>query len=439
LISRHILISHPSNTMRRATAATRIIDLLGDPRLLAAAHFDELVGDILPRCDDWRIVGPELVYRGWLTPFQALLLHRGRGHELLLGSYVLLDPLGEGGMGHVYRARNWKLDTHVAVKVMRPDRAAEPGSASRFLREMRALGVICHPHLVHAVDAGADGGRLYCAMEYVPGTDLGRLLRDRGALPMDTACRYAAQLAAALSHISARGLVHRDVKPANVLVTEDGSAVKLGDLGLARFDQPDHALAALTRIGVMVGTPDYVAPEQIRDSRGADIRSDLYSLGVTLYHMLTGRPPFDGLGTLETLRHHQEVDPVPADRLRADIPAEVATVVRTLMAKRPRDRYQDPAEVVGALRNYLHAAGDTVTDAATPTTPGLPVPPRHGALPRTEEIPVDQLPLMTEEDIAAAAPQTWSEWSMYWANRLHWLIAALIAGAAMGFVVGRSN
>ncbi|MBO0699918.1 MAG: serine/threonine protein kinase, partial [Zavarzinella sp.] len=317
---------------RPASVATGIVDLLADPRLLPAAQFEELAADILPRCDDWRIVGPELVYRGWLTRFQALMLHRGRGHELLLGSYVLLDPLGEGGMAHVYRARNWKLDIDVAVKVIRQDRAADPGAAGRFLREARALGAIDHRNIVRALDAGVEGGRLFCAMEYVPGTDLGRLLRDDGALPAETARAYATQLAAALDHISRLGLVHRDVKPGNVLVTADGSAVKLGDLGLARFDRPDGALAGLTRVGVMVGTPDYVAPEQIRDSRGADIRSDLYSLGATLYHMLAGRPPFDGPGTMEKLRRHQEEDPVPVERLRPDVPADLAEVVRTLLA-----------------------------------------------------------------------------------------------------------
>jgi eukaryotic-like serine/threonine-protein kinase len=426
--------------MRLVSPATEIVERLADPRLLPPARFDELVATILPRCDDWRIVGPELIYRGWLTPFQALLLHRGRGDELVLGSYVLLEPLGEGGMGHVYRARNWKFDTFVAVKVIRPDRAAERGSAGRFLREVRAHGAICHPHLVHAVDAGLDGGRLYCAMEYVPGTDLGRLLRDRGALSVEIAWRYTNQLAAALSHISALGLVHRDVKPANVLVTADGSAVKLGDLGLARSDRPEYIHAGLTRIGVMVGTPDYIAPEQIRDSRAADIRSDLYSLGATLYHMLTGRPPFDGLGTMDKLRHHQEVDPVPVEALRPDVPAELATVVRTLLAKRPRDRYQDPAEVASALRARFPAPGDTVTDAAAQTVPDLFVPVPECPLPRTDEIPIDHLRLVTEETISAEpAPQTWQEWGLHWANRLHWLIAALIAGTAMGFVIGRGN
>jgi serine/threonine-protein kinase len=235
-------------------------------------------------------------------------------------------------------------------------------------------------------------------------------------------------------------LVHRDVKPANVLVTEDGATVKLSDLGLARFDHPDWSVgsAGLTRIGMMIGTPDYAAPEQIRDSRGADIRSDLYSLGCTLYHMLAGRPPFAGLDTIGKLHHHQSAEPIPVEQLRPDVPAKVAAVVRTLMAKRPRDRYQDPAEVLAVLQPYLLSTGDTVADAAAPTAPGLPVPSRDEPLPRTDEIPVGRLSLVTPDtaqiDVSALTSQSWGG---RWLNRLHWLIAALIAGVAMGIVIGR--
>jgi serine/threonine-protein kinase len=420
-------------------APSRIVDDLDNSRILPRPQYDELVGDILPRCDDWRIVAPELVYRGWLTPFQAQRILRGRGRELVLGSYVLLEPIGEGGMGFIYRARNWKLDTPAAVKVIRPDRSRDPVSVGRFVREVRALGAIRHPYVVHALDADCEGDRLYCAMEYVRGTDLGRLLADRGALAVETACRFAAQLTEALRHISSLGLVHRDLKPANVLVTENGSTVKLSDLGLARFDHPDWGHGAdLTRLGMMIGTPDYVAPEQIRDSRAADIRSDLYSLGCTFYHMLAGRPPFAGLDTLDKLRHQQEVDPIPVEILRSDVPASVAEVVRTLLAKRPRDRYQDPAEVASVLRPYLHPVGDTVADASAPTAPGLPVPTPQPALPRTEEIPVGRLALVTDETSSAeSCKPSWREWGNRWLNRLHWLIAALIAGVAMGIVIGR--
>jgi serine/threonine-protein kinase len=381
-----------------------------------------------------------MVYRGWLTAYQARRLLQGFGAELILGSYVLLEPVGEGGMGVIYHARNWKLDTPAAVKVIRPERARDPAAVERFLREVRALGAIRHPHVVHALDADVEGGRLYCAMEYVPGTDLAQLLRDRGALPVETACRYAAQLADGLRHVSRLGLVHRDVKPGNILVVQDGSAVKLSDLGLARFDHPDWGAetGGLTRVGMMIGTPDYVSPEQVRDSRGVDIRSDLYSLGCTLYHMLAGRPPFDGLAMVEKLECHQSELPTPVEELRPDVPASVAGVVRTLLAKRPRDRYQDPAEVLAVLRPYLSAAGDTVADASAPTAPGLPVPAQEPTLPRTEEIPVGGLRLVTPETVRSpTARSRWRAWAMHWTSRLHWLIAAAIAGLAMGLVIGR--
>jgi hypothetical protein len=152
--------------------------------------------------------------------------------------------------------------------------------------------------------------------------------------------------------------------------------------------------------------------------------------------MLAGRPPFDGLANLDKLDRHQSVDPVPVEQLRPDVPASVAGVVRTLLAKRPRDRYQDPAEVLAVLRPYLHAAGETVTDAAAPTAPGLPVRTPDQPLPRTEEIAVGGLRLVTTA--TAPAPRlAWRAWGLHWLNRLHWLIAAAIAGLAMGLVIGR--
>jgi eukaryotic-like serine/threonine-protein kinase len=426
--------------MELVAATTGIVEILDDVRLLPRAQFDELVNQLLPRCDDWQILGCELVYRGWLTPFQMKRLLRGRGRELVLGSYVLLEPIGEGGMGRVYRCRNWKMGTPAAVKVIRRKQADEPAAVERFLREVRALGAIHHPHVVHALDADLEDGRLYFAMEYVPGTDLGRLLHERGALAIETACRYAAQLAQGLWHISSLGLVHRDVKPGNVLVTEDGSTVKLVDLGLARFDHPDWEAAAsdLTQVGMMIGTPDYVAPEQIRDSRRADIRSDLYSLGCTFYHMLAGIAPFAGPDAVAKMYLHQTAEPIRIEQIRPDVPPAVAAMVRKLMAKKPRDRYQDPGEVAATLRPYLLSSGDTLNDAAAPTSPGLPSSSPEWDLPRTDEIPVDRMPLVT--DVTArfvCTAFTWRAWTLFWLNRLHWLIAALIAGIAMGFVIGR--
>lgn len=418
--------------MNLAIPQTGIVEVLQDTRLLSSALFEQFQTELLSRCDDWHILGRELVYRGWLTPFQVNRLLQNRGQELFLGSYVLLERLGEGGMGQVFRCRNWKLNTPAAVKVIRRKHADDPASVQRFLREVRALGAIRHPNVVHALDAGLENGRLYCAMEYVPSTDLAHLLHLRGALPIDIACRYAAQLSQALRHISSLGLVHRDVKPANVLVTDDGTTVKLLDLGLARFEHPEWEAAAsnLTQIGMMIGTPDYVSPEQIRDSRRADIRSDLYSLGCTLYHMLTGQAPFAASATIDKLYQHQAVEPTPVEQLRADVPPMVAAIVRQLMAKKPRDRYQDPGELADILRPYLTPAGDTLTDAAAPTNPGRPRSNHEFVLPRTDEIPVAHLTVLRQEHAGSNVLSRLL-------SRFHWLIAALIAGIAMGLVMGR--
>jgi eukaryotic-like serine/threonine-protein kinase len=410
-----------------AVATSRIVDALADPRLLSADRYDELVSTLLPSCDDWAILGPELVFRGWLTPYQFDVLMRPQGRTLILGSYVLLEVIGEGGMGQIFRARHAKFDTPAAVKVIRAERAADPTTAARFLREIRALGTIRHPGLVHALDADMERGRLYCAMEYVPGTDLERLIVAGGPLPIETACRYASQVAQALQYISTLGLVHRDVKPANILVPMDGGPVKLVDLGLARFElATSESAAGLTRVGVMVGTPDYASPEQIRDSHTADIRSDLYALGGTLYHMLTGRAPFADREPVDKMYHHLCLEPVPVTVLRPDVPPAVATVVRTLLSKRPKDRYQEPAEVVAALADCLHKVGDTVTGSGTPTAVGIPIPQAEWTLPRTEEIPVEELSLVTAVEVPAPERPR---------SHLHLLIAAALAGIAAGLVV----
>ena len=193
----------------------------------------------------------------------------------------------------------------------------------------------------------------------------------------------------------------------------------------------------LTQVGMMIGTPDYVAPEQIRDSRWADIRSDLYSLGCTLYHMLAGRVPFTGADAIDTIYLHQTAAPIPVEQLRPDVPPAVAAVVRQLMAKKPRDRYQDPGEVAATLRPYLMPGGETLADAAAATAPGLPFASPEWDLPRTDEIPIERMPIVADDAAAGQAPSTSRAWFVRWLNRLHWLIAALIAGLAMGLVIGR--
>lgn len=405
-----------------------IWDALADPRILPAARYGELVRDLMPKCSDWAILGPELVYRDWFTPFQLNSVLQGTGNKLVLGSFVLEEPIGEGAMGRIYRARNWKLGTTAAIKVIRSEKASDAGTVNRFLREICALGAIRHPNIVHAFDADYERNQLYCAMEYVPGTDLGKLLRHSN-LSIQTACTYAAQIADALAHIGSLGLVHRDVKPSNILVTECGKTVKLADLGLARICGPswDADSPDLTRHGTMIGTPDYTAPEQIRSSSGADVRSDLYSLGCTLYHMLTGVAPFQGLDITEVIHHQLNCEPVPVEKVRPDVPMGVAEVVRTLMAKRPRDRYQDPGEPAALLRAAALGAAETLTGQASTTSPNLPLISPDWGLPRTVEIPFENLHVVT----------SWSsdERRSHQLRRYVWLVFAAVAGLATGLAI----
>lgn len=410
-----------------------VLDALADERLLDPARFELLHRDILPHCDHWNILSQELVYRGWLTPFQMSKIMRGKTADLFLGSYVLVEPVGEGAMGVIYKARHWKFDTTVAVKVIRSRRSRDPAAVARFFREIHTLAAIRHPNILHAIDADYDSatGRLYYSMEFVPGLDLGRLLHKHGALSIETACLYVAQLANGLGHLSAHGLVHRDVKPNNVLVAADGSCVKLGDFGLARFDRPpeDEADAGLTQQGIVIGTPDYISPEQIRGSHYVDIRSDLYSLGCTFYHMLTGQVPFPDLDSVGKLTSHLDREPLPVEALRADIPLALAQIVRRLMAKRPRDRFQDPVELRQALAPFVALPGDTLTDVAAPTLDDQPTP-LEAAPERTEEFAPSEIQLVTAKP---AAPRL-KDIIYDWLGRLHWLIAALLAGTALGLL-----
>jgi serine/threonine protein kinase len=213
-----------------------------------------------------------------------------------VGPYRLLEPLGAGGMGTVYRALHTHLGKVVALKLLRSSWRDVPEAVGRFRREMRAAGRLRHPNLVEAYDAGAEGVP-YLAMELVAGLDVARLLQGHpgGRLAVADACEVVRQAAAGLQHAFENGLVHRDLKPSNLLLTPDGT-VKVLDLGLALPRSATPGQADLTGAGQFLGTPDYMAPEQLLDPHTVDVRADLYSLGATLYHLLAGRPPFDGPG-----------------------------------------------------------------------------------------------------------------------------------------------
>lgn len=413
----------------------KLSEFFSEPGLLTGEQLDELRAHVFPKCRDWNILLPELVFRDWLTPYQASMLAKGKGRDLKLGSYILKESLGEGGMGRIYRAEHCKLRTPAALKILRKSQAKNPAAMSRFLREIRALASLRHPHIVHALDADYAGGRIFCVMEYVPGVDLGHLVKQQGVLSWETAARYAFQIALALQYVSAAGLIHRDIKPNNIQVTQDGQNVKLLDLGLARFERWDlnEDEGGVTQMGMMIGTPNYISPEQIRDSRSADIRSDLYSLGCTLYYMLTGRPPFESGDTVSALQKQLSEDAIPVEALRPDVPPPLASIVRILMRKKPRDRYQYPGELVEALRPFVTAPGDTLTDAASPTCSGLPVYlPDAAANSRTDEIPLQDLRLVDHSSLVIVSPK---EKIYRVLDKFHWQIATVLAALALSLVM----
>jgi hypothetical protein len=269
-----------------------------------------------------------------------------------LGEYELLEALGAGGMGEVYRARHRLLGKLVAVKVLPVGSKDAAHAVARFQREMQAVGQLDHPNLVEAHDAGESDGMFYLVLKLIEGTNLRDLVRKRGPLPAAEACALIQQAALGLQHLHERGLVHRDVKPANLMRTPDG-LVKVLDLGLARWQEVAPAGSELTETGQIMGTPDYMAPEQASDPSGADIRADLYSLGATFFYLLSGRAPFGHCKSrLDKLRAHAET-PLNWHDVSPEVPEPVRAVVAKLLAKRPQERYATPQELADDLARVL--------------------------------------------------------------------------------------
>lgn len=291
--------------------------------------------------------------------------------------YRIVELLGTGGMGSVYRAEHRLMQRHVALKVIHPKFVQSKQAVDRFRREVQAAARLQHPNIVHAYDAEQAGDVHFLVMEYVKGTDLSKLLEERGPLPVAEACEYIRQAALGLQHAHESGMVHRDIKPQNLMLSGARSAsegsgrpslalraqVKILDFGLASLATEaivdddkttqsatiDSQKSGLTQAGSLMGTPDYMAPEQGRDAHTADIRSDIYSLGCTLYALLTGKVPFPGGTAIDKVIAHSTLPPPAIGELRKDVPAALVKVLDTMMAKEPAERYQTPAEVARAL------------------------------------------------------------------------------------------
>lgn len=262
--------------------------------------------------------------------------------------YRVLRVLGHGGMGTVFLAEHRLMARPVALKVLRPELLAAAGYVDRFLREVKAAASLNHPNIVAAYDAETAQGFHFLVMEYVPGTDLATLVANRGPLPVALACNYIRQAAAGLQHAHEHGMVHRDIKPQNLMLTPDGQ-VKVLDFGLAHIRPEALPAQSQTFPGTLLGSADYMAPEQAATPHAADIRADLYSLGCTLYFLLAGQPPFPAGSLLEKLRAHAEQSPREIRELRADVPPELAAVLGRMMRKDRAARQPTPAAVAAAL------------------------------------------------------------------------------------------
>ena len=282
--------------------------------------------------------------------------------------YRIIELIGKGGMGDVYKAEHRLMDRPVALKLINQDLVKNKQAVERFRREVRAAARLTHPNIVTAHDAEQAGDVHFLVMEFVNGVDLASEVQNRGSLPIAEACDYIRQAAEGLQHAHTKGMVHRDIKPHNLMLSPDGQ-VRILDFGLASFATESALIEAdatdttertptplhLTTLGSVMGTPDYIAPEQARDAHSADIRADIYSLGCTLCYLLTGEAPFAADSVVDKLKAHEQQEPPSLQRLRDDVPAKLADIVTRMMAKNPDDRFQTPAEVATALSPLVDA------------------------------------------------------------------------------------
>jgi tRNA A-37 threonylcarbamoyl transferase component Bud32 len=262
--------------------------------------------------------------------------------------YRVLRELGRGGMGVVYQACQTAMDRPVVIKVISQALLEHPDAVERFRREVKAAAWLAHPNIVTAHDAEQAGNLHMLVMEFVPGQTLAEVLHKQGPLPVAHACHYVRQAALGLQHAFEQGMVHRDIKPHNLMLTPKGQ-VKILDFGLAKVASECGKGKGLTSVNVYMGTPEYSAPEQATDARSADVRADIYSLGCTLYCLLAGRPPFQEETEVDTLLAHLKREPTPLPELRREVPVALWAVVARMLAKDPARRYRTPAEAAQAL------------------------------------------------------------------------------------------
>jgi serine/threonine-protein kinase len=375
-----VATSHPITPAERTASLTagQLLRRLEKYEILPPPVLEELQRALAGRENiDGRAFAERLVAGRRLTRWQAERILTNR--PVVLGSYKLLDRIGAGGMGVVLKAEQWDPQRVVALKVLSVAQLKRPDAIRRFDREIEAARSLDHPNIVRVVDFDCLHGTPFLAMEYVEGRNLSDIVRQHGPLPIRWACEIARQTAVGLQHAHEEGLVHRDIKPSNLLLTLDGSdeesprrgggeqqgrhgpttpaqpLVKILDFGMARFTSEAPPSEELTRTDQVFGTIDFIAPEQAQSSRSADIRADLYSLGCTLFYLLTGKPPFPGITALEKLQARVDGRMLPLRELRPEIPAGLQKIVNRMLASDRDRRYQKPYEAAEALSPFASA------------------------------------------------------------------------------------
>jgi serine/threonine-protein kinase len=407
-----------------------LMDTLREQDLLAPDQLAQLSNSSRDRCGDARAFAKTLIQRGWLSVYQVNQILSGNTAELIIGPYYVLDKLGQGGLSQVYRARHREHGGVVAVKMIKAEVFASAEGRHQFLQEVEAMARLDHENVVQFCDADQWKDTYYFAMEYVDGTDLGKVIRLSGPCAVFEACDFIRQAALGLQHAFERNLIHRDIKPVNLFLTQAPieapplaasalfatrndpapapaptmiarTLIKILDWGLASLRNPKGSANDVGNENLeknIVGTADYLAPEQARNANLADIRSDIYSLGCTFYFLLTGQPPFPEGTLMQKILQHQQAEPKPIADFRDDVPADVIDLIARMMAKEPEDRFQTPASVALALAAFAKQTPGPKSSGKLPILripptgrDDTPIPPALANQPKPEKAPDDTI------------------------------------------------
>lgn len=406
-----------------ALSPKELLSWLGQSQFLAPEQIDALTPSLLAFPDSHSFA-KELISRDWLTPYQVNQILQGNHETLVLGNYRLRERIGEGAMGQVFKAWNSRTYRVVAVKTIRKDLVSSTKAMERFRREVEMASQLEHANIARILDAEEVDGRLFLVMDFVEGYNLSQSVKQGGSLAIGEAVEFARQTAVGLQHAHERGIVHRDIKPANLMValarpgSDAGGTVKILDFGLARFESERKNSIRITQVGNLLGTIDYVAPEQAQNAQDADIRADIYSLGCTLFYLICARPPFLGNDVVEKLGPRITGEPPSARTVRPDVPAGLDTLIRKMMARLPADRYQTPIEAARALEPFAVAAplfatpvsavgnptlATMVPDTEIPMAQPVSLPPG----PNQNRVASASLPIPKAQSFASRIPKKW--------------------------------